>query len=273
MAEVRAPMSASPVTGHPRDAREARLLAVRVHATSYADAVRRVLEWAERGESRYVCVATVHTVMEAQDDPAFRAVVNAADLVTPDGMPLVWMLRRLGYPDQQRVYGPDLTLHVCEEAARRGVPVGFYGARPDTLDALVRNLRARFPDLRVGYAWSPPFRPLRPDEDERVTAELDASGVRILFVGLGCPKQERWMAEHRGRVRAVMLGVGAAFDFHAGRVRQAPRWMQQAGLEWLFRLCMEPRRLWRRYLYHNPRFLFLAAVQLLRAQRTRETHR
>jgi bacterial polymer biosynthesis proteins, WecB/TagA/CpsF family len=239
-----------------------RILGMRVDPTSYEEATEKVLAWVAAGESRYVCVANVHMVMEAHDDPSFRALVNAADLVTPDGMPLVWMLRKLGYPHQERVYGPELASRVCAEAARRGVPVGFYGGHPEALEALVRNLIARFPGLRVVYAYSPPFRPLTPEEDERVTEEINASGARILFVGLGCPKQEWWMAEHKGRVRAVMLGVGAAFDFHAGRVRQAPVWMQRAGLEWLFRLVQEPRRLWRRYLKHNPRFLLLAFLQL-----------
>jgi N-acetylglucosaminyldiphosphoundecaprenol N-acetyl-beta-D-mannosaminyltransferase len=239
-----------------------RILGMRVDPTSYEEATEKVLAWAAVGESRYVCVANVHMVMEAHDDPSFRALVNAADLVTPDGMPLVWMLRKLGHPHQERVCGPELTSRVCAEAARRGVPVGFYGGHPEALEALVRNLSARFPGLWVVYAYSPPFRPLTPEEDERVTEEINASGARILFVGLGCPKQEWWMAEHKGRVRAVMLGVGAAFDFHAGRVRQAPVWMQRAGLEWLFRLVQEPRRLWRRYLKHNPRFLLLAFLQL-----------
>lgn len=240
---------------------------MRVDPTSYAEATAKVLSWAQAGESRYVCVANVHMVMEAHDDPHFRALVNAADLVTPDGMPLVWILKRKGFPRQERVYGPELTLRVAEEAARRGVPVGFYGGHPEALEALVRNLKARFPGLQVAYAYSPPFRPLTPEEDREVVEAINASGARILFVGLGCPKQERWMAEHKGKIRAVMLGVGAAFDLHAGRVRQAPRWMQRAGLEWLFRLLMEPRRLWRRYLKHNPRFMLLALQELLQLRR------
>lgn len=240
----------------------ARILGMRVDPLSYEEATEKVLTWAVAGESRYVCVANVHMTMEAYDAPDFCRIVNAADLVTPDGMPLVWMLRRLGVPDQERVYGPELTLRVCEAAAREGIPVGFYGGRPEALEGLVRNLKARFPGLKVAYAYSPPFRPLTPEEDARIVEEINASGARILFVGLGCPKQERWMAEHKGRVQAVMLGVGAAFDFHAGRVRQAPVWMQRAGLEWLFRLGQEPRRLWRRYLKHNPRFLLLAFLQL-----------
>jgi N-acetylglucosaminyldiphosphoundecaprenol N-acetyl-beta-D-mannosaminyltransferase len=172
-----------------------RILGMRVDPTSYEEATEKVLLWAAAGESRYVCVANVHMVMEAQDDPSFRALVNAADLVTPDGMPLVWMLRKLGHPHQERVRGPELTSRVCAEAARRGVPVGFYGGHPEALEALVRNLSARFPGLRVVYAYSPPFRPLTPEEDERVTEEINASGARILFVGLGCPKQEWWSGQ------------------------------------------------------------------------------
>lgn len=211
-------------------------------------------------------MANVHMVMEAYDDPAFRRVVNGADLVTPDGMPLVWFLRRLGHPLKDRVYGPTLTLWVLEAAAREGVPVGFFGASPDVLETLIQNVRLKYPAVRVSYHFSPPFREPTPEEDEETVRAIQESGAGILFVGLGCPKQERWMAAHRGRISAVMLGVGAAFDFHAGRVKQAPAWMQQRGMEWLFRLMTEPRRLWKRYLKHNPRFAALAAWQLLRGR-------
>jgi len=236
---------------------------MRVDATSYSDAVHRVLYWAQRRESRYVCVANVHMVMESYDVPDFRAIVNSADLVTPDGMPLVWMLRHLGLPEQSRVAGAELLTRICIEAARRGVPVGFYGGSADVVKALSERLRKNIPRLKIVYAYSPPFRPLTNQEDQQVVREINASGARILFVGLGCPKQERWMAEHEGQVRAVMLGVGAAFDIHAGRVPKAPDWMQRSGLEWLFRLVVEPRRLWKRYAKHNPRFLVLALSQLL----------
>lgn len=212
-------------------------------------------------------MANVHMAMEAYDSREFRRIVNSADLVTPDGMPLVWMLRKLGVSDQQRVYGPALMDRVCEVASRQGVPVGLYGGQRETLESLVKSMRSRFPKLRIAYAYSPPFRPLSDEEDERVVQEINNSGARILFVGLGCPKQERWMAEHKGRVQAVMLGVGAAFDFHAGKVPQAPGWMQRMGLEWLFRLATEPRRLWRRYAKHNPRFVVLALMQLLGLRR------
>jgi len=239
------------------------ILGTRVDATSYADATARILEWARAGESRYVCVCGVHGVMEGHDSTDFQKISNAADLVTPDGMPLVWVLRRLGLKDQTRVYGPDLTLNVCRAAAEAGIPVGLYGGTQEVLDTLQKNYRARFPRLQVAYAYAPPFRPLTREEDEAVAQAINASGARILLVGLGCPKQEQWVAGHRGRVQAVMAAVGAAFDFHSGRVRQAPRWMQRCGLEWLYRLLMEPRRLWRRYFKNNPRFLWLVAWQLL----------
>ena len=238
-------------------------LGMRLDKTSYRDAASRIAAWARNAESRYVCVATVHMVMEAHDLAAFRRQVNAADLVTPDGVPLVWTLRLMGARGASRVYGPDLMLRVLAEAEREGLPVGFYGGTPEVLEILLQSLRGRFPDLRVAYGWSPPFRPLSAEEDERVTEEIHASGVRILFVGIGCPKQERWMAEHRGRLDAVMLGVGAAFDFVAGVKPQARPWMQNLGLEWLFRLATEPRRLWRRYLKQNPRFMAYLALELL----------
>jgi N-acetylglucosaminyldiphosphoundecaprenol N-acetyl-beta-D-mannosaminyltransferase len=240
------------------------ILDIRVDATSYEDATGRILNWARRGESRYVCVAVVHTVMESHDSPEFRRMVNAADLVTPDGMPLVWGLRMQGCPGASRVYGPDLTLHVLREAAGEGIAVGFYGSSDEILPQLLARMKELFPGLRVTYSYCPPFRALTPEEDSRVIEEIARSEARILFVGLGCPKQERWMAEHHGRIRAAMIGVGAAFDFLAGAKPQAPRWMQDRGLEWLFRLMTEPRRLWRRYLLNNPRFVALFLGQLLR---------
>jgi N-acetylglucosaminyldiphosphoundecaprenol N-acetyl-beta-D-mannosaminyltransferase len=235
---------------------------MRADATSYPAASSQILGWAAARQSRYVAVATVNNVMEAYDSPAFRGIMNAADLVAPDGMPLVWGLRLLGIRGAARVYGPDLTPCVLAAAERDRIPVGFYGATDAVLERLLRAVRRRYPSLRIAYAWAPPFRALSWEEDHASTARINASGARILFVGLSTPKQERWMAAHRGRVEAVMLGVGAAFDFLAGVKRQAPRWMMKAGLEWLFRLASEPRRLTRRYLKHNPRFLVLFLAQL-----------
>jgi N-acetylglucosaminyldiphosphoundecaprenol N-acetyl-beta-D-mannosaminyltransferase len=239
------------------------ILGMRVDATNYVDAVGRLLGWARRGESRYSCVASMHMVMVAYDSVEFRSAVNGADLVTPDGMALVWGLRLLGIPCATRVYGPELTPRLLEGAARLGLSVGFHGGSPNSLARLLAVCAARWPDLQVVYAASPPFRPQTRAEDEADVAEINRSGVRLLLVGLGCPKQERWMSAHAGRVRGVMVGVGAAFDFIAGEKPQAPPWMQRACLEWLFRLCTEPRRLWRRYLGYGPRFVALFARQLI----------
>lgn len=242
------------------------ILGMRVDATSYERAAYQVVDWADRHESRYVCISTVHMVMEAHDQPAYQRIVNAADLVTSDGMPLVWGLKALGVASASRVYGPTLTPIVCQAAAGAGIPVGFYGGSSDVVDRMVEELERRFSRLKVVYRHSPPFRQLTAEEEASELEEMRASGARILFVGLGCPKQERWMAAHRGQLDAVMLGVGAAFDFLAGNKRQAPALVQQLGLEWLFRLATEPRRLWKRYLYNNPRFVILFVAQLVRGR-------
>ena len=256
----------------PEPLQSRRILQTRVDATSYRHATDQVLDWAAAGESRYVCVATVNDLIEGWDDPGYNALMEAADLVTPDGMPLVWGLRLLGVPGASRVYGPDLTPLVCEEAARRGIPVGFYGGQDDVLDDLAATLTERYPRLRIAYRWSPPFRPLTAEEEARASGDLARSGTRILFVGLGTPKQERWMAGHKD-LPMVMLGVGAAFDFLSGRKLQAPPALQRLGLEWLYRLVHEPRRLWRRYLYRNPRFVALFAAQLVRQRQSRRSTR
>lgn len=237
--------------------------------TNYNHTSNQIINWAQAGERRYVCVANVHMVMEAYKDEQFCKIVNSSDLVTPDGMPLVWGMRMLGVKNQTRVYGPTLTLKICETASENGLPVGFYGGTPNSLKNLVQNFSKRFPSLQINYCSSPPFRSLDRQEDIAVIKDINDSGIKILFVGLGCPKQERWMFDHLGRINPVMIGVGAAFDFHAGRKKQAPGWMMAIGLEWLFRLCHEPRRLWRRYLYNNPRYLYLVALQLLKNKQMR----
>jgi N-acetylglucosaminyldiphosphoundecaprenol N-acetyl-beta-D-mannosaminyltransferase len=203
--------------------------------------------------------------METHDSADYRAILNRADLVAPDGMPLVWALRLFGIPTATRVTAPELTIHLLERTAAEGVAVGFYGSTQDVLARILAKCQQEFPGLRVKYAHAPPFRPLTPEEDAVVVDEINASGARLLFVGLGCPKQERWMAAHKGRVNAVMLGIGYTFDFFSEAKPRAPSWMQSAGLEWLFRLGTEPRRLWWRYAYHNPRFIALLFREYLKS--------
>jgi len=243
------------------------ILRMKVDLTNYTQASDLISGWGRQHLSRYVCVACVNNVMEAYDSAVFRDAMNQADLVTPDGMPVVWALRLLGRKAATRVYGPDLTPILLEKAAASGLRVGFYGGAPDVVERLRRVVVKRFPNIEVAYAFSPPFRPLTPAEDEGVVSAINSSGVRILFIGLNTPKQDYWMAAHKGRVQAVMIGVGAAFDFLAGTKPQAPRWMMRIGMEWLFRLVTEPRRLWKRYLKHNPRFVALFALQLLGLER------
>jgi N-acetylglucosaminyldiphosphoundecaprenol N-acetyl-beta-D-mannosaminyltransferase len=244
---------------------------MRVDPLDYRRAVDRVIKAAKAGQGGYVCVANVHMTMEAHDDPGFARIVDEALAVTPDGMPLVWGLRALGFPETERVYGPELTLRVCAEAEQQGIAIALYGGTTERLEAFISRLRAWYPDLEVACAIAPPFRELTREEDEAFTRRIAESGAGILFVGIGCPRQERWMAAHRRSIPAVMLGVGAAFDFHAGAVRQAPRFIQKMGLEWAFRLAMEPRRLWRRYMRHNPRFVWHFGKQVLRNV-TRRSH-
>jgi N-acetylglucosaminyldiphosphoundecaprenol N-acetyl-beta-D-mannosaminyltransferase len=250
-----------------RDAGRRWVVAMPVDETSYASATDTIVSWARAGEARRVCIGNVHMAMEAFDDPDFSRIVATSDMVTPDGVPLVWALRMLGGLNPSRVYGPELTLHICRAAAATGIPVGFYGGTEDSLRSMMEILAARFPGLEVAAAISPPFRPLTEEEDADFTKQLAESGARIVFVGIGCPRQERWMSEHIDRIPAVMIGVGAAFDFISGRVRQAPSWIQVLGMEWCFRLAMEPRRLWKRYARHNPRFAALMIAQLLRIHR------
>jgi N-acetylglucosaminyldiphosphoundecaprenol N-acetyl-beta-D-mannosaminyltransferase len=234
-----------------------------IDVTNYHDVTIIASAWSQNAESRYICPANVHMLMEAYDSIEFNKIINNADLVTPDGMPLVWLMRLKGVKNQPRVYGPTLMLYVLEEAERKEIPVGFYGSSPKVLAALVDRMGKKFPALIIKFSESPPFRALSDEEDATLIEKILQSGIRILFVGLGCPKQEKWMAEHKGKIPAVMLGVGAGFDFHAGMIRQSPPFLQKIGLEWLFRLIQEPKRLWRRYLFYNPRFVILAIADLL----------
>jgi N-acetylglucosaminyldiphosphoundecaprenol N-acetyl-beta-D-mannosaminyltransferase len=242
----------------------ANILGVGVSVTDLGQALERVESFIGDGGGHYVCVCNVDAVVTGMRDPGFRRIQNRADLVLPDGMPIAWGSRLLGFRQQRQVRGPDLVLALCQRSVERGYSHFFYGGRDGVPQRLARKLASRFPGLRVAGCYSPPFRPLTPEEDQRVVGMINASGADILWVGLGAPKQEHWMASHRGRVQAsVMIGVGAAFDFHSGTVKEAPGWVQRSGLEWLFRLSREPGRLWQRYLLGNTAFVVEFALQLL----------
>jgi N-acetylglucosaminyldiphosphoundecaprenol N-acetyl-beta-D-mannosaminyltransferase len=222
-----------------------------------------VLTRAHAAAPGYVCVANVHMVTLARQDPDLLRAMEDAWLVTSDGMPLVWCLRNQGWHEARRVTGPDLTVFLCARAEAGRIPVYFYGGRPTTLAPLKDALAKRFPDLPIAGLESPPLLPDKPPFDPDTAARIKASQARIVFVGLGCPKQEFWMAQHFKHIPAVLLGVGAAFDFLAETVKRAPHWMQQSGLEWFFRLISEPKRLWQRYLTTNSRFLYYLLKDLL----------
>ncbi|MGI0494893.1 WecB/TagA/CpsF family glycosyltransferase [Alkalinema pantanalense CENA528] len=239
------------------------ILGSRIDCTSYRDACDRILHWASDRRSCYVIAANVHVVMTAYWQKSYRNIVNHAALVTPDGMPLVLALRLLGRRHQTRVYGPDLMLAVCDRAAQEQISIYLYGGTEETLEKLAMNLKSKFPALSIAGTYAPPFRPLTEAEEAQDCDRVAASGSGIVLVGLGCPKQEQWMARQVDRLPAVMIGVGAAFSFHSGEVSQAPRWMMALSLEWLYRLWAEPKRLWKRYLINNPAFLVLLTLQLL----------
>ena len=239
------------------------IINTKVNTTNYVDACNCIQSWADRQISCYVIAANVHVVMTAYWNRSFNTVVNNAALVTPDGMPLVWALRLLGVSNQPRVYGPDLMLSLCKRAAQYQIPIYLYGGTQAMLDKLSSTLAQKFPKLDIAGAYSPPFRSLSPAEELADIDRIHQSGAKIVFVGLGCPKQELWMSRQQGQLDAVMIGVGAAFAFHSSEVSQAPRWMMRLGCEWLYRFFQEPRRLWQRYLLNNPMFLILFIVQLL----------
>lgn len=240
-----------------------RVLGPRIDAVDWDEALERIGRWAERREARYVVACNVHSVVTAGQDAALLAAINGADLATADGAPVAWLMRKLGCLRQERIDGPDLMWRYLARAANRGESVFFYGSTPETLARLVARVEAAFPGLRVAGSYSPPFRDLTPAEDEAVVQRINESGAQTVWVALGCPKQEVWMAAHRRSIRAVQIGVGAAFSFHAGTTRRAPQWMQRSGLEWMHRLLSEPRRLARRYAVTNTRFVIGAASTLI----------
>ena len=245
-----------PQVAHPIPVSTQDVVGVPLALTDY----ERTLNWidgtvATRGRG-YICVAAVHTVMAFQEDPELRSAVLGASLTVPDGQPLVWAINLLGHNLPSRVYGPDLMERALERAADSGLRMYLYGGRRESLERLREELPRRYPGLQLAGVRHAPFHPLSDEEADAIAAELNASGADVIWVGLGVPRQEKWMAAMRERLEApVLVGVGAAFDFHAGVKRQAPDGLQRLGLEWAFRLAQEPRRLWRRYLRYNPRFV------------------
>lgn len=234
-----------------------------VDALAWREVLEIIQEWARVRAHRVVCCCNTHSLVTTLEEPETRAAIGHADLVVPDGMPVAWMLRKLGHAGQARINGPDLMWRYCEVAQREGTSIFLYGNTALTLRALRARLLRDFPRLKIADMLAPPFRALSGGEDTQVVERINRSGAGVVFVSLGCPKQEKWMAAHRERVDAVMIGVGAAFDMHAGTLKRAPLWMQQRGLEWLYRLWSDPRRLWRRYFKSNLLFSVAACRQLL----------
>lgn len=250
----------------PETPRTTSVLGINVSRVDYSDATSLIISWAHRREPRLVSALAVHGVMTGVLDPRHGDCLNSFDLLAPDGQPVRWALNLLDRRAPRladRVYGPELVRHVCAAAAHERVGVYLYGSTDATVHAMARQLQAWYPTLEIAGIRPSRFRDATPHEDEDDINAINASEAGIVLVGLGCPLQERWAYEHRERVEAVMLCVGAAFDFHAGRLRQAPGWMQRNGLEWLFRLWTEPWRLWRRYLLLNPAYVVLLALQLM----------
>ncbi|MER1969081.1 WecB/TagA/CpsF family glycosyltransferase [Castellaniella sp. GW247-6E4] len=247
--------------------RRIRIIGAPIDALDWSVVVERISRWATKGESRVVCICNAHSVVTSKKDERFLRIISEADMATPDGAPVAWMIRMLGMFNQSRINGPDLMWRYCAYAEKVGEKVYLYGASESTLEKLQVNLLNSFPALKIVGAYSPPFRALSVEEDKAIVDHINRSGARVVWVGLGCPKQEQWMAAHRDFIQAVMIGVGAAFDYHAGTVLRAPLWMQRYGLEWFYRLLNEPRRLWRRYLITNTLFIWYAACQLLFSRR------
>lgn len=234
-----------------------------ITALPFDEQIKMIVEWASSHESKTVCVANVHMLTEAYWHPEFSALLRSADLVTPDGMPLVWMMRLMGERDQNRVAGMDILLSLCQLAPLRNISIFFLGSEARILDKMREKLEHEFPELQIVGMEPLPFRPLRPAEDDAVIQKIHESGAELVLVSLGCPKQEYWISQHKGKIQAVMIGLGGVIPVVAGIHKRAPLWMREVGLEWFYRLIQEPRRLWSRYMKTIPFFMCLALRQLL----------
>ena len=225
--------------------------------------IETIIEWASEHESKTVCVANVHMLMEAHWNPEFASVLKDADMVTPDGMPLVWMMKKLGATSQDRVAGLDILASVCKSAQRQDISLFFVGSQTQILSGMRSKLEEEYPELKIAAMEPLPFRPLTESEDEELISKINQSGAGIVFVSLGCPKQEKWMSEHKDKIQAVMIGLGGAFPVYAGLQKRAPRIVRESGFEWLYRWLQEPRRLGGRYTKTIPPFMWLAMKQLI----------
>ena len=235
-----------------------------VTALPFDAQVNLILEWAQSCLSRFVCVANTHMLIEAHRNSEFSSVLLEADLVTPDGMPLVWMMKLLGVRNQDRVAGMDIFMALCDGATRQKLSVFFVGSQFEILSRIKNQIGYDFPNLQIAGMEPLPFRALTPPEDEQIIRQINESGASIVFVSLGCPKQEAWMANHKNKVHAVMIGLGGVFPVYAKIQKRAPKWARESGLEWLYRLFQEPKRLWKRYQSTIPAFIYLAMLQLIR---------
>jgi N-acetylglucosaminyldiphosphoundecaprenol N-acetyl-beta-D-mannosaminyltransferase len=241
-----------------------KVIGLNAAVTNLEEVLSNVIHLSGKGLGSYVCVSNVHMCMEVFDSAEFKSVVNNADLVIPDGRPLSWAQKLLGHKNAEQVRGQDIMNAICEQSGTKKLNIGLYGGSSDELlKQVITELKTSYPDINITFSYSPPFRPLTDEEDSDIVKQINDADVNVLFVGIGCPKQERWMAEHKEQLNCVMLGVGAAYDFIAGSKKHAPRWMQRVGLEWLFRLLSEPKRLWKRYLQQNPRFIYYFSKQLI----------
>jgi N-acetylglucosaminyldiphosphoundecaprenol N-acetyl-beta-D-mannosaminyltransferase len=244
-----------------------KVLDFQITALRFDDQIQTILSWAQERQSRTVCVANVHMLMEAHWNPEFANLLDQADMVTPDGMPLVWMMRKMGSRYQNRVAGMDILQAICDRSPNQNTSIFFVGSQTEILSRMREKLEQEFPQVKIAAMEPLPFRPLTPTEDEALTQKINNSGAGLVFVSLGCPKQEYWMAQHKDKVQAVMIGLGGVFPVYAGIHKRAPRIVREFGLEWLYRFIQEPRRLWGRYMKTIPPFILLAFKQLLKSSR------